>query len=286
MSTENQLHAKAIKTHRLVGWCRDWNPTLCAFEIYDIAKPNSILINQDFYVATERWEFKGLTVLPWFWDVLRKKIYSTPLFPPTNILCVFSNKNTAAICYDLQHVFKKMWWFYMTPMRWTRSFTHTGPRGWISARKGRNGREKGDTRGCSLKPVQQHFLLEASMSIYKPFICSYYNSSFLCLGSKLFHSNISVPLAVRDHTSPCFCLPHFAHCRCMSMPRKSISSTHSKVPPKISDSTCGLLGAYGSESEVNTGSWACFMELLSGNWFSMILYSSIQRSAKSVPTIC
>lgn len=109
---------------------------------------------------------------------------------------------------------------------------------------------------------------------------------FLCLGSKLFHSNISVPLAVRDHTSPCFCLPHFAHCRCMSMPRKSISSTHSKVPPKTSDSTCGLLGAYGSESEVNTGSWACFMELLSRNWFSMILYSSIQRSAKSVPTIC
>ncbi len=36
------------KTHRLVGWCRDWNPTLCAFEIYDISKRNSILINQDF----------------------------------------------------------------------------------------------------------------------------------------------------------------------------------------------------------------------------------------------
>ena len=212
--------------------------------------------------------------------------FTVPLLPPNKHSLCFFQQNTAAICYDLQHFFKKMWWFYMTPMRWTRSFTHTGPGGWISARKGRNGREKGDTRGCSLKPLQQHFLLGASMSIYKPFICSYYNSSFLCLASKLFHSNISVPLAVRDHTSPCFCLPHLAHCRCMSMPRKSISSTHTKVPPKTSDSTCGLLGAYGSESEVNTGSWACFMELLSRNWFSMILYSSIQRSAKSVPTIC
>ncbi len=120
------------------------------------------------------------------------------------------------------------------------------------------------------------------MSIYKPFICSYliYRVHFSC--SLVLNDSIPtfwcpLPVGITHHL--CFVLPH---CRCMSMPQKSMSSTDTKVPPKTSDSACGLLGAYGSESEVNTGWWACFMDLLTSTWFFVILYSSIQWSAKSV----
>lgn len=105
--------------------------------------------------------------------------FTVPPLPPNKHSQFFSNKNTL-LFVTLQHFFKKMWWFYIANAisdPWPG-----GPGGWISARKGRNGREKGDTRGCSLKRVRQHFLLGASMSIHKPFICSYYrySSFFLC----------------------------------------------------------------------------------------------------------